>query len=324
LAGNRKWNAAVKSFAASATVAVGFTGTLFTVHVDSVANVCSALWMDEELQHGEFWGKENALGIACSKERGVYRPSDAVVHSEASKRPSNPRWKQVSYQKKNFAFPPCTTVVVKAICDCLDISEADATRFHSLKEEVEKRKCLENIFRKGASSKLIVLVDAIHELFKDGRYKILLSVCYLDTLLIVREYLLLRFFLDKTVSIFEFSGNFHPTLRTASLTTFMTCSNGPDTKAILIVTVAAAKNGLNITNGLDSPTAQVEFEYSDSATDRFQLQCRIDRDGNPHSVQLVVIAGQDTINECKLERHVAQYQKRKRAGDDVGDKFLET
>ena len=308
LGGSGTWNASVRSIAALAQVVVGFTGTLFTTHLEfSAAQVCSALGLDEELHHETFWRQRDALTLALSKVRGIYHPPDAVVYSEASTRPPNPEWRFVDYDKKSVAFSDRASPTIRAICDCIDVSETDAIQFHDAKMNVDKKKCLEAVMNTGgASSKLVALYDAIRVLFAERRYKILISVYYLDVMLIVQEYLNLRFRNDHTVKIFEFSGNFNQAVRTSSLASFLGCSSRKETKSILLVTSAIAKNGLNLTNGIDSPTAHIEFEYPASATDRFQLQCRIDRDGNPHAVQLVVLTGRETVNADFLGRHVGR------------------
>ncbi len=326
LGGSGTWNAGVRKIAEKSQIVVGFTGTLFTTHLEfSAAQVCSALGLDEELHQEAFWSQEAALSLALSKSRGIYHPPDAVVHSEASSRPPNPEWRFVDYANTPISFSERASPTIRAICDCMDISEAEALQFHGCETMMDKKKCLDVIMSGGsASSKLIVLYEAIRALFSERRYKILVSVYYLDVLLIVQEYLHLRFRNDQSVKILEFSGNFNQAARASSLASFLGCSSRKETKSILIVTVASAKNGLNLTNGIDSPTAHVEFEYPASATDRFQMQCRIDREGNPHAVQLVVLTGRETVNGNILGRHVRQAQKRKRAGDEVPQKFLDT
>lgn len=302
---------------------VGLTGTLFTAHMDSVARVCSSLCLDGELHHIDFWNQREALALACAKTNGIYRPVDAIVRHEASRRPPNPEWRYVSYEKRDISFSPNVSDAVKHICDCIDISETESVHLHSFKLEADKKKAVDAFFGRGVfSSKLSALFDAIKTLFEEGRYKILVSTYYLDVVFVVQEYLRLRFRVDRTVNLFECSGNTPYSTRMASLRSFLLCSNGPETKSIMLATVNAIKNGLNITQGVDSPTAHIEFEQPGSVADRFQLQCRIDREGNPHSVQLVVITGSNTVNERKLKTHIMQSQKRKTAGDEVPENFL--
>jgi len=304
---------------------VGLTGTLFTAHMDSVARVCSSLCLDGELHQLEFWNQREALALACAKTNGIYRPPDAIVRHEASRRPPNPEWRYVTYEKRDISFSLGVSDAVKHICDCIDVSETESVHLHSLKLDVDKKKVVAAFFDRGMfSSKLNTLFDAIKKLFEEGRNKILVSTYYLDVVFIVQEYLRLRFRFDRTVNLFECSGNTPYSTRMASLKSFLLCSNGPETRSVMLATVNAIKNGLNITNGVDSPSAHIEFEQPGSVADRFQLQCRIDREGNPHSVQLVVITGSNTVNERKLKTHIMQSQKRKTAGDDVPESFLST
>lgn len=312
----------MKGIAQRAQIVVGFTGTLFTTHLEwSVTQVCSALCLDAELQEESFWRQEDALAAACSKVHGIYHPLDAIISHEISMRPPNPDWRYVTYERRLISVHTERTIV--AICDCLDVAEVEAAQFHRSVSEVEKRKCLHAMLDAGTiSSKLIALVDAVRALFAEGRYKIMVSVYYLDVFLVVQEYLAWRFRFDRSVKIFEFSGNFNQSMKASTLTSFLKCSSRRDSKSILVATNSSAKNGLNLTNGIDSPTAHVEFEQPPSAADRYQLQCRIDRDGNPHSVQLVILTGRETVNELILERHMQQSQKRKKVGDEVPQEFL--
>jgi hypothetical protein len=60
--------------------------------------------------------------------------------------------------------------------------------------------------------------------------------------------------------------------------------------------------------------AHVEFEQDHLASDRFQMQMRIDRDGNPYPVQLVVLEGENTEAGLRMVRQWKQAKRQKLAG----------
>ncbi len=87
-----------------------------------------------------------------------------------------------------------------------------------------------------------------------------------------------------------------------------------DSESLMVATVAATAVGLNMTNGLDSPTAQVEFEQAHTGTMRLQSLKRIDRDGNPHAVQVVTLTGVGTLEQKTISSQEKQARKQAKAG----------
>jgi hypothetical protein len=139
---------------------------------------------------------------------------------------------------------------------------------------------------------------------------------YLDTLLIVKKFLARRYPQKEgcRVKLFDYHGKLSAGRRSDVLKEFLARPCDSATRSIMVFSLCAGKTGLNITQGLESPMAHVEFEQAHLASDRFQLQCRVDRDGNPYSVQLVVLEGDDTEESRKVARQWVQAKKQQVAG----------
>jgi hypothetical protein len=205
--------------------------------------------------------------------------------------------------------------VVKSIAECLDVDPSQAEQFHKLPSSADKSRCFDNNDF-APSSKVTAFLAAVEQLFREGRHKIFVSVLYLDTLLIVKKFLARRYPQTEgcRVKIFDYHGKLSAGARGAHLEEFLDRTCDSATRTVMVFSLCAGKTGLNITRGLNSPMAHVEFEQAHLASDRFQLQCRVDRDGNPYSVQLVVLEGHDTEESRKMGRHWMQAKKQKLAG----------
>lgn len=285
------------------------TGTFFPNEPSAAAHIAAALGLHPDLQQEEFWLRPHALQAAVEAPyKAVHRPSEGESRVGAPLREKNPPWRRVVYDALAERSP--TQSVVNSLCECLEISRSDAEKFHALPSEVEKTRCFENNDFP-ASSKIEVLLEAVSRLFEEGRHKIFVTVLYLDVLLVVKKFLARRY---SDVALFEYHGLLNEKGRERQLTAYLERPCHPCSRSVMVFSVCAGKTGLNITRGASSPMAHVEFEQDHLASDRFQMQMRVDRDGNPYPVQLVVLEGENTEAGLRMERQWRQAKRQKLAG----------
>jgi len=311
LGGTHTWNGATAMITSRASLAAGLTGTFFPNEPSTAAHIAAALGLHPDLQQEEFWLRPRALQVAVEAPyKAVHRPSEGESRVGAPLRAKNPPWRRVVYQARPERNP--TQSVVNGLCECLEISRSDAEKFHALPSVVEKARCFENNAF-AASSKIKALMEALSRLFEEGKHKILVTVLYLDVLLVVKKFLARRY---SNVALFEYHGNLNENGREKQLQAYLERPCHPCSRSVMIFSVCAGKTGLNITRGVSSPMAHVEFEQDHLASDRFQMQMRIDRDGNPYPVQLVVLEGENTEAGLRIERQWRQAKRQKLAGCD--------
>ena len=316
LGGPHVWNAAVAKIASRAALATGLTGTFFPSDPVNAANISTALGLHGDLQKEEFWQKPMSLHLAMgSKYKAVYRPSDEETRVGAPEREKNPPWRREAYQAcpERCAGEP----VVNSICECLKISQSRARAFHRLPSEAEKARCLENNDF-AASSKIKVFLDAVQRLFDENKHKLFVTVLYLDVHLIVQKMLAQRYHQGDGchVQIFEYSGKLTDRSRRNQLRDYLKRPCHSCTRSIMVFSLCAGKVGLNITNGVHSPMAHIEFEQAFLAADRYQVLQRVDRDGNPYPMQLVVLEGEETEESLKMKRQLMQAKRQSTTGCD--------
>jgi len=312
LGGKQVWNSSVAKLTGSAVLAAGLTGTFFPNDPGNAANISIALGLHKDLQKAEFWHQPMALELATGSEyMAVHRPPDESTRAGAPTREQNPRWRREVYQARPERSPG--QPIVNSICECLEISPSKAREFHNLASEADKSRCFDNN-NFASSSKISVFLAAVERLFKENKHKIFVTMLYLDVLLIVKKFLARRYGSEGRVKIFEYHGKLSSHGRKAHLKAFLERHSCSSTRSIMLFSLCAGKTGLNITNGVHSPTAHIEFEQAHLASDRFQLQCRVDRDGNAHPVQLVALEGENTEESLKMDRHWSQAKKQKLAG----------
>ena len=314
LGGTHVWNAAVTKLAGKAVVSAGLTGTFFPNDPANAANISVALGLHADLCQPKFWQQPMALQVAAGpRYRCVHRPPEEATRVGAPERPKNPPWRRVSYSARpeRCSGQP----VVNGISECLDVSPSQAKEFHELSSSADKSRCFDNNDF-APSSKVKAFLVALEQLFQEERHKIFVSVLYLDTLLIVKKFLARRYPQTEgcRVKLFDYHGKLSAGRRSDVLKEFLDRPCVSATRSIMVFSLCAGKTGLNITRGLDSPMAHVEFEQAHLASERFQLQCRVDRDGNPYPVQLVVLEGVNTEESRKMERQWIQANKQKAAG----------
>lgn len=314
LGGTSVWNAAVTQLAGKAALVSGLTGTFFPNDPANAANISVALGLHPDLCRQEFWQQPMALQLAASPRYCcVHRPPEEATRVGAPRRPKNPPWRRVSYTAR--LDRRSSQPVVNSISECLDVDPSQAEQFHKLSSSVDKSRCFDN-HDFAPSSKVKAFMAAVEQLFREDRHKIFVSVLYLDTLLIVKKFLARRYPQTEgcRVQLFDYHGKLSAGTRSAHLQAFLDRSCDSATWTIMVFSLCAGKTGLNITRGLNSPMAHVEFEQAHLASDRFQLQCRVDRDGNPYSVQLVVLEGDNTEESRKVVRQWMQAKRQKVAG----------
>lgn len=309
LGGTHVWNGAAALITSRASLVAGLTGTFFPNEPSAAAHIAAALGLHPDLQQEEFWLRPHALQAAVEAPyKAVHRPSEDESRVGAPLREKNPPWRRVVYDALAERSP--TQSVVNSLCECLEISRSDAAKFHALPSDVEKARCLENNDFT-ASSKIEVLLEALSRLFEEGKHKIFVTMLHLDVLLVVKKFLARRY---SNVALFEYHGNLNEKGREKQLKAYLERPCHPCSRSIMVFSVCAGKTGLNITRGANSPMAHVEFEQDHLASDRFQMQMRIDRDGNPYPVQLVVLEGENTEAGLRMERQWRQAKRQKLAG----------
>lgn len=309
LGGTHVWNGTAALITTRASLVAGLTGTFFPNEPSAAAHIAAALGLHPDLQQEEFWLRPHALQAAVEAPyKAVHRPSEDESRVGAPLREKNPPWRRVVYDALPERSP--TQSVVNSLCECLEISRSDAEKFHALPSEVEKARCFENNDFT-ASSKIEVLLEALSRLFEEGKHKIFVTMLYLDVLLIVKKFLARRY---SNVALFEYHGNLNEKGREKQLKAYLERPCHPCSRSIMVFSVCAGKTGLNITRGANSPMAHVEFEQDHLASDRFQMQMRIDRDGNPYPVQLVVLEGENTEAGLRMVRQWKQAKRQKLAG----------
>jgi hypothetical protein len=309
LGGTHVWNGTAALITTRASLVAGLTGTFFPNEPIAAAHIATALGLHPDLQQEEFWLRPHALQAAVEAPyKAVHRPSEDESRVGAPLREKNPPWRRVVYDALPERSP--TQSVVNSLCECLEISRSDAEKFHALPSEVEKARCFENNDFT-AASKIEVLLEALSRLFEEGKHKIFVTMLYLDVLLVVKKFLARRY---SKVALFEYHGNLNEKGREKQLKAYLERPCHPCSRSIMVFSVCAGKTGLNITRGANSPMAHVEFEQDHLASDRFQMQMRIDRDGNPYPVQLVVLEGENTEAGLRMERQWKQAKRQKLAG----------
>jgi hypothetical protein len=309
LGGTHVWNGTAALITTRASLVAGLTGTFFPNEPSAAAHIAAALGLHPDLQQEEFWLRPHALQAAVEAPyKAVHRPSEDESRVGAPLREKNPPWRRVVYDALPERSP--TQSVVNSLCECLEISRSDAEKFHALPSEVEKARCFENNDFT-ASSKIEVLLEALSRLFEEGKHKIFVTMLHLDVLLIVKKFLARRY---SNVALFEYHGNLNEKSREKQLKAYLERPCHPCSRSIMVFSVCAGKTGLNITRGANSPMAHVEFEQDHLASDRFQMQMRIDRDGNPYPVQLVVLEGENTEASLRVDRQWRQAKRQKLAG----------
>jgi len=316
LGGTQVWNSAVTKLSGSAAVAVGLTGTFFPNNPTNAAHISAAMGLHEDLCREEFWQQPMALQLAAgTRYRCIYRPAEEATRVGAPARERNPPWRRVSYTACPERCPG--KPVVNSICECLDIGPTKAKEFHELADAAEKSRCFDNNDF-SPSSKISALMASVERLFMENRHKIFVTVLYLDVLLIVTKFLARRYPQGEgcRVMLFEYHGKLTTRERKSQLDGFLDRDCSWATRSIMVFSLCAGRTGLNITRGEKSPKAHIEFEQAHLASDRFQVQCRVDRDGNPHTVQLVALEGTNTEESRKMGRQWMQARKQKAAGCD--------
>ena len=327
LCGQDVWNSAVQKISSGAGLVAGLTGTLFPNDPGAASNLCKALCLHKDLHDPSFWKAPHALQKACKNYRSIYVPGDAFTSEQAPRRPLNPPWKLIHYQS-------CTdgkkgTPALQTLMEVLGCSRDRALEFQGL-SEADKKGCVGRNYCDEAtwSSKTRACIDVLCALFEGGpnfgrrHSKIILTVMYIDTLHVLNEILRKHFNkrlakeVGATFELYLYYGGLSEDYRKQQLETYLARPCGPTHLTILLLSLSAGKNGLNITNGEDSPTAHIEFEQAALASDRYQLQRRIDRDSNVNAVQLVVMTGTGTPEATTIQRQEGQARKQKVAGCD--------
>ena len=326
LCGDAVWTRAVRALTRHLPLSIGVTGTLFTNDPAACANLCYALSLPEAVQHKVFWSQPGALHDAAN--RGcVFVPTAEALAKDGGCLPPRPvglPWLLVPYERSAALEGASASPAVKSVVELLGCSLETARQFHSVDErhaESSRRRqreyLTEHFVRRYAetSSKMRACVGAVRALLEGelhGRKhtKLFISVMYLDSVLIVMETLRYAF---PQLALFEYHGLLTDAFKHQQLKDYLDhpCTSS---QSAIVVTVAACKLGLNITNGDRSPTAHLEVEQAHLASDRFQLQQRIDRPGNPFPVQLVVLEGSGTQTQRTVMRQAQQAQLQAKAG----------
>ena len=324
LCGDAVWTKATEQLAKHVPICIGVTGTIFTNQPAACATLCRALCLPDAACKREFWQQPRALVEAC-RHGFVFRLSENSS-SMLPTRPKNPPWISVSFASSSHLAETGALIgpAVKALVELIGCPVQLAQQFHQVGHGVEARntprklKLLYAPCAKYRSSKMDAVLDSVRKLlngsFNERRHhKIFMSVFFLDSLLLVSE-ALKHAFGSARLHVFQYHGLMSEAAKKKDLQDFLDFDSDESSAAVLLTTVASGKLGINVTNNERSPTAHIEIEQAQLASERFQLQLRIDRPNNPFAVQLVVLEGVGTLAAQVVKRQQEQAQNHAHAG----------
>jgi len=331
----RLWNSSVHILCKTADIVVGLTATIFPSDIRKVSNICRALGLHEDLRHESFWEQPQCLIKACSvPEYGFLRLSDEETLSEAPMRPENPPWKYATYissrWSRDVVFPSGKDVLMRHIMEALGCSSQEAIQFDDDSTTERDRQKYLAAFDPQKSSKTTCLLAVLKDLYlgksyRKRHFKIFLTVYYKHTVSILYEVLTKAKFSPED-SVFMYTGKMNACKRSASLDEFLEVPCDASHFTIMIMSIAAGACGLNVTNTKNperSPSAHVEYEQTFRGASRFQVQQRVDRDGNGE-VQFVILTGNGTENQNTMDHQLKQVENQCNAGCNALKRRFET
>ena len=314
LRGDGLWCNEVEHLCQRSLMSIGMTGSLFANDPAATAHVCKALCLHEEVCNPAFWTSEMSL------QRSMREPYLAVFEILADLPDAKkPKASVQTYKARTNEDSIAGNMCMQSLAECLSANAPLLEKLHkvtgSRNEQVERKIKIFNATQLVAGPKVKAFFAAIERLFRDGFHKIYVTVMYLDVILLLEQFLLrdLRS-THPEVSVFSYSGWKTPEVNQQALKAYLDLDCSPQSKSILLMSISIGTVGLNIVNGDKSPMAHIEFDQPNLATDRFQAQCRVQREGNPYQVKLVVLEGEHTQSERILNRHINQGMKHRLAG----------
>lgn len=308
LRSDKTWCNEVAELSRSSTMSFGLTATVFVNEPGRTANICKALCLHPDVCKISFWMQKNSLQLS---EAPPYR---AFFSVEVPQKPEE-RKKRLSrireYEAEHEELPssPCFT----NLSECLSESPAFLERLRlargmNLKLELLRSKEL------ALGPKVQSFLAETQKLFREGYFKLFVSVYYRNVLLLL-EHLLSLHRDPAGLQVFSYSGWKPAAENRTALSEFLEVPCAEGSYSVLLMSITAGGTGLNIVNGDRSPMAHIEFDQPSLATERFQVQCRVKRTGNPYEVKLVVLTGEGTQTGRILRRHSIQTKKHKWSGE---------